>query len=777
MAEKADKIEAQLEELVQIDDIPDDVLNEFVEETQDFFDSYVTARVELKTIQEMQKEEQEKKDQEENGRRRRRRRLGENLPDDVAHLIRNASDEYFAGNFQRAIAFAKEAIQENPRAPEPYSILSLISEEMESPEAALTFLVSAAERSTDSAELWTECARIAKQLGRLSATTSYLKKAAKSNPTDTESLLELYDLLNTQNDDIRSLTWTLKELCRRDPTNSKYANELSVQLHQSGKELEALQTLKSNIDAQIESNSEISIENANLLASGFLNQGMNDEVIKLDQLIQEAPEDFRVNCAVALIRKREVKKAQKKLQNFQSFDPKIFTDAFRLVADELMHAGYFSEAADWLQIMQDGEIECREDIAFCLKESNRVEEAIDILKSSIIDFPNLPEPTTFFYQIMCELNREQEAVEWLQENSPNGAQSDSLILKRAITYYENGDIDQFLDVGTPLLCRILYDIFRMRTLTRDSKTVESILGLNNFEKMSPFMIKILRYHRNNIGQSLYTEKDIFSMASTSLVCLYSTKRLDEALVLGGLLVICREKLEKKHYFDVLFMFSIVAFATGDGSAACSVMRAVLLENNDDDIMWEFFNVFIQKTPEEENHAHKFLIRTLAKLPDCAPLQLMLGNHSQSTVWFDHAITQYLNVYKDRPEEPIVSLLLAAAYLSKAYVRTQSNTRKSVLCSYACIRKYFDARSLDYQAEADYNLGRFYQTLKMYPHAERMYRKVLEEPVDYECIADDTDKHRERFSLKYDAAFNLALIYQESDPLEAKRIYRKYLVIE
>ena len=71
---------------------------------------------------------------------------------------------------------------------------------------------------------------------------------------------------------------------------------------------------------------------------------------------------------------------------------------------------------------------------------------------------------------------------------------------------------------------------------------------------------------------------------------------------------------------------------------------------------------------------------------------------------------------------------------------------------------------------------------MYPHAERMYRNVLDEDVDYEAIVDQNDpdmlmKHDERYSLKRDAAFNLALIYQESNPQEARRIYRKYLVIE
>ena len=776
MAEKVDKISSQLDELAEIDDIPDEVLNELVDDTQDFFDSYVTSRVELKTLQELHREEGGQQTPS-STRRTKRRRLGENLPDDIAPIIRSADDEYLNGNFQRAINFAKDAIEINPRAPEPYNILSLISEEMDSPETALTFLVSAAERSIDSAELWTECARIAKQLGRLPATVSYLKKAAKANPGDTTALLELHEILTNQNEDTRSLTWTLTELCKRDPINSQYANELSTILYHSGKVIEALQTLRTCINAQIDAGADVSIETANLLASGYLNEGMNDEVISLDMMITNAQPDFRANAAIALIRKGMFDQANEKINQFAKLDPKVFIEAFSLVGEEYMKANDFADAAEWFKIMQKGGIESRENIAYCLCQSEKIDDAIETLKSLIIDVPNHPEAPTFLYQLMHDSGREQEAVSWLEKHCPYGAQSDEIILKRATSAYDNGDINQFLELATPLLCRIMYDMYRMKMLQRDSKIIEGILGLNAIEKMGRFMLRVIRYRRLDSSRLNITEKELFPIASTALLCLYTEKRFEEALVLGGFLVICREKLEKKNYFDVLFIFSLVAFTIGDGSAACSVMRSILLENNDNNLVWEFFNMFIQKTPEEENHTHKFLIRTLAKIPDCAPLQLLLGNHSQSTVWFDHAITQYLNVFKDCPEEPIVSLLLAASYLSKAYVRTQSSTRKSILCSYACIRKYFEARSNSFQAEAYYNLGRFYQTLKMYPHAERMYRKVLDIPVDYEAIADNTEMHIERFSLKNDAAFNLALIYQETNPLEARRIYRKYLVIE
>jgi hypothetical protein len=314
-------------------------------------------------------------------------------------------------------------------------------------------------------------------------------------------------------------------------------------------------------------------------------------------------------------------------------------------------------------------------------------------------------------------------------------------------------------------------------VSKDSKTIEQVLGLTSPEKMSPFMMKVLRYRRVSDEVFPVSQQECFSLGCTCLGLLVERKKQDEVLVLSGLLVICREKLDRKSGFEVLFTFALSAFESGDGAGACSVMRTILLENNDNDLVWEFFNIFLQKTPSEELQAHKFLLRSLSKLPDCAPLQLMLGNHSQSTVWFDHAISQYLSVLREKPDEPLASLLLAASYLSKAYVRTQQNPRRSVLCSYAAMKKYAENRG-DFMNEVLYNWGKFYQALKMYGHAEKMYRLVLEEDVDYMGIVEEGEEegHVERFGLKRDAAYNLWLILRESNPVEAGRVMRRWLCV-
>ena len=68
---------------------------------------------------------------------------------------------------------------------------------------------------------------------------------------------------------------------------------------------------------------------------------------------------------------------------------------------------------------------------------------------------------------------------------------------------------------------------------------------------------------------------------------------------------------------------------------------------------------------------------------------------------------------------------------------------------------------------------------MMPQAELYYRKVLDSDVDYASIAieDSEEEHNMRYSLKRDAAYNLFLIYKETNPTEARRILKQYLTVE
>lgn len=775
--DKVEQLEEELESLAGLDEIPEEALTQAIDHTSEFFTEYVTPRLEMQTLNQIHDDVEHQQFQNNN---KKRRALGEDMPPEIDGVMKRAYQQFYGGNYADAIHLANDARRTKPEAPEPYEILAEIAKAENDYENALVFSKKAAERARDAMEVWQECYSLAMKLNRPEEAAGYLREAAKSSPDQTDSLVQLLHLIKTEVDDRRLTNFCLKELTKRDPINPEYAREYAMYLYENGKLSDSLEVLKNNFKATIDAGQKPDIGNANLLGQNYLDVGKLEDVILLDNQILDPPEDFHTNAAIAFIRLKRYKDAEEKLKNFFTLDVHEYIDAYEAIGQAYVDAGCHIEAAHWYEHMQSNGIEKRYEIATCYSEAAKDEDAINILQDLVIDQPTHTSAVGQLFYLMKLKRGDKEAIRWMRENAPTAAQTDDIVLHEADIAYTHCEYDNFINIGCPLVCRVLYDIFSLKILRSESKQVESILCLKQPEKMPTFMKKVLVYRRfSEAGViPLENEEQFFNLCMTMLNVAYENDFIEQALVLGALLVICREKLEKSMEYHILFLFSLAAFKANHGDQACSVMRQVLLESNDTAV-WEYFNLFLQKTPDQENYAHKFLLRASHKLKDNIPLQILLGNHSQSTVWFDHAITQYLDVLRTNSEEPIVSLLLASSYLSKAYVRTQKTTRKSVLCAFACMRKYIDARQNDFPVECDYNMARFYHTIKMMPQAEMFYRKVLEAAPDYSLIAkpDMEVDHDMRYNLQRDAAYNLSLIYRETNPNEAKRILRKYLTVQ
>jgi general transcription factor 3C polypeptide 3 (transcription factor C subunit 4) len=67
-----------------------------------------------------------------------------------------------------------------------------------------------------------------------------------------------------------------------------------------------------------------------------------------------------------------------------------------------------------------------------------------------------------------------------------------------------------------------------------------------------------------------------------------------------------------------------------------------------------------------------------------------------------------------PKEPLISLLLGVTYLNRAVQRITDNRHLQIVQGFTFLYKYFELRqSLQYAQEAEYNLGRAFQSLSKY----------------------------------------------------------------
>ena len=392
--DKAYQLEEDLDEIDSIDTLPEEILDEFIDNTQNFFDSYVTSRIELKTLADIQEAENAAEAKPEQ-KRTRRRYLGEDLPEEIKNLMQNANEQYMKGDFNRAIQFSREAMEKCPRAPEPYNMLSLISEETGNKDVALQFLAKAAENTRDPSGLWVECARLAKEQNQIHACIGYFKNAIRSSPDNETALDNLQQLLNLLNendiDDNKARSFVYKELHRRNPLEPQYTIQLIRHQQSMGQNLKALETLSSFIDGQIAASVIPDLACANILATGLLSEGQNDAVLALDEkitaIVPDAQADFRVNAGIAYIRQHKIERAMPILELLieNECDPTVFDSSYWTAADELIRYEYHTQAINWLMYMQEHGIECRSELASEQSLAGHLDDAAKTLESLIID--------------------------------------------------------------------------------------------------------------------------------------------------------------------------------------------------------------------------------------------------------------------------------------------------------------------------------------------------------------------------------------------------------
>ncbi|VDD95624.1 unnamed protein product [Enterobius vermicularis] len=194
--------------------------------------------------------------------------------------------------------------------------------------------------------------------------------------------------------------------------------------------------------------------------------------------------------------------------------------------------------------------------------------------------------------------------------------------------------------------------------------------------------------------------------------------------------------------------------------------------------------------------HRYIMRALARLPDGpmfgkkslvrTALRVISGNNSLITGAYRHALSEYLRVWSDSPDNPLVCLLVALTFVHMAckkdiYSRHMIALRISrVLRGLAFMKRYEKLRGPC--QETYYNVARMFHQMNILPVAIHFYNKCLQEEIPQVQITDfDTGTlikvKAERYNLRPMAAHNLALIYRESGNIsKATMLLKKYCAV-
>ncbi|CAF3984123.1 unnamed protein product, partial [Adineta steineri] len=165
---------------------------------------------------------------------------------------------------------------------------------------------------------------------------------------------------------------------------------------------------------------------------------------------------------------------------------------------------------------------------------------------------------------------------------------------------------------------------------------------------------------------------------------------------------------------------------------------------------------------------KFCVRSLQKRPNSPILHHMVGNFALIGGTYRLAIIHYMKLFRLTPDEPLVSLLLAISFVHVACQKYAYSRHQRVLHALAFLKQYRNLRGEC--TETYYNIGRLMHFLSLHYAAAYFYHKCLETESP---INDSNDI----YGLKYQAAYNLALIYKASKNEKfARHIIRTYMTL-
>ena len=196
------------------------------------------------------------------------------------------------------------------------------------------------------------------------------------------------------------------------------------------------------------------------------------------------------------------------------------------------------------------------------------------------------------------------------------------------------------------------------------------------------------------------------------------------------------------------------------------MRSVVISDTFNNLAWNLFNLVL-KTADDIRH-YRFISRLQLRVPNIHCLQALEANYSLSASNSNLAMKFYMREFR-KHKLPYFSFILGLILLQGCSRRRVVEDKKKLAETASYLFLYYAKnRSRDAQQEVYYNLGRMYHQLGVMYLAEHYYLKV----VDLEEV-----EPAEMFGLKYEAAYNLHLLYKNSgNMIAARNVLIKHVVI-
>merc|ERR1719391_56347 len=220
--------------------------------------------------------------------------------------------------------------------------------------------------------------------------------------------------------------------------------------------------------------------------------------------------------------------------------------------------------------------------------------------------------------------------------------------------------------------------------------------------------------------------------------------------------------------DCDFLCMVSSFLNGDSYHAYNFVRDMVVKDANNNRLWNLFNLVISRA-EDVRH-NRFLMRLMTRNPENLVLGILNGHNCLVAGTYKYSLGEYMSAFKQDRSNPLIALMLGLTFCHMACQKFSAKKHSLVVQACAFLNTYKELRG-ECQ-EVYYNLGRAMHQLSLLPAALFYYKKAL--ALGPSVVEDNPNSI---FDLKCEIAFNMSLIYQNSNNHDLARYYtEKYIVI-
>uniref|UniRef100_A0AAZ3RQJ9 General transcription factor IIIC, polypeptide 3 n=1 Tax=Oncorhynchus tshawytscha TaxID=74940 RepID=A0AAZ3RQJ9_ONCTS len=728
----------------------------------------------------------------ENKKMMKERRNRSKLPRALRGLMGEANIRYARGDKEDAVLMCMEIIRQAPLAYEPFSTLAMIYEDQGDMEKSLQFGLIAAHLNPSDCEEWVKLADMSLEQDNIRQAIICYTKAIKYDPSNVRYLWERCSLYEQVGEHKQSMDGYRRILNLLPPTDGEHFMQLSRDMAKSYYESSDLPSAMGVMEEALRRHPElVTDESINMAAELYIANHQHDKALQVCVCVcvcvwevrevvvpDHVPVDIRVKLMVCLIHQHVYRPLDSMLTSLMEQSPEELGDLYLDVAEAFLDQGEYNSALPLLSALVCSE---RYNLAVvwlrhaeCLKALGHMEVAVKSYNKVVQMAPLHLEARLCLSTLQQQLGRPLCALKALEpmydpdtlaQDASAAQQELKLLLHRSTLLRSQGRLDDYLDTMLTMLAMLL-----KVAMTRAQVCVKASMwaGVRHLRlvKVSKDLVSDIHdqeaaYQDISGKTSVLSREDWWLLLVRCVCTLCEMKRFKEAELLVD------SSLEFYSFYDVKVNRNQLPFS---GLILCvrtiltsnlhpSVCRLTLMEKQEWPMLW---NVFNQVTLHSQDvRHHRFCLRLMMKNPDNHALCVLSGHNALVSGSFKHALGQYVQAFRSKPDEPLYSLCVGLTFFHMASQKFVVKRHPLILQGFSFLWRYVEQRGPC--QESMYNLGRALQQMGLAHLAIHYYHKALSfPPLTLEGIADD------QVDLRREIAFNLSIIYQASGNTEMVR---------